>query len=31
MNIYLGAGLTAVSLLSLGVALARTGRTAAAA
>jgi apolipoprotein N-acyltransferase len=28
MNIYLGAGLTALSLLSLGVALARTGRTA---
>jgi apolipoprotein N-acyltransferase len=27
MNIYLGAGLTALSLLSLGVALARTGRT----
>jgi apolipoprotein N-acyltransferase len=28
MNIYLGAGLTALSLLSLGVALARTGTTA---
>jgi hypothetical protein len=30
MNIYLGAGLTAVALLSLGIALASTGRTAAA-
>jgi hypothetical protein len=30
MNVYLGAGLTAVALLSLGVALARSGRTVAA-